>query len=68
MTGPPRAPRYPRLVLCSGGIDSTYQLVKMMRETDDIIVVHRVHMINPEGRHGGGQSRRTTALSHVVPA
>lgn len=39
------------LIMLSGGVDSTYQLVKFLRETDDDIVVHHVHIINAERRH-----------------
>ena len=39
------------LVMFSGGIDSTYTLAKLLRETDDEILVHHIHLVNPEGRH-----------------
>lgn len=39
------------LVTLSGGIDSVYTLVKLLRETDDVILAHHVHMMNREGRH-----------------
>ena len=38
------------LVMLSGGIDSVYTLVKLLRETDDIVLAHHVDMINEEGR------------------
>lgn len=39
------------LVLFSGGIDSTYSLIKLLSESDDEIVAHHVHLRNREGRH-----------------
>lgn len=39
------------LVMLSGGIDSLYTLVKLLKETDDQILVHHIHMINDETRH-----------------
>lgn len=35
----------------SSGVDSTYTLVKLLRETDDTIYAHHIHMINQENRH-----------------
>ena len=43
--------RYTKLILLSGGIDSTYLLAHTLRETQDRVVVHHVHLINTEGRH-----------------
>lgn len=39
------------LVMLSGGIDSTYALVKLLRETEDDVIVHHIHLVNREGRH-----------------
>lgn len=39
------------IVMFSGGIDSTYTLVRMLRETNDQIVVHHIHFINNEDRY-----------------
>ena len=39
------------LILFSGGIDSTYVLAQKLRETDDTIIAHHVHMVNFENRH-----------------
>ena len=39
------------LVMLSGGIDSTYGLVRLLRESDDDIVAHHIHFINVERRH-----------------
>lgn len=39
------------LIMFSGGVDSTYQLVKFLKETDDEILAHHVHFLNVEGRH-----------------
>ena len=40
------------LVMLSGGIDSVYTLVKLLRETDDRILAHHIDMINDERRWG----------------
>lgn len=40
------------LVMLSGGIDSVYTLVKLLRETDDRVLAHHVDMINDERRWG----------------
>ena len=44
--------RRPRttIVMFSGGIDSTYTLVKLLKETDDEILAHHIHLVNPERR------------------
>lgn len=39
------------LVLFSGGVESTYVLAKLLRETEDEVIAHHVHLINLEGRH-----------------
>ncbi|MEH6528132.1 MAG: hypothetical protein V7723_18855 [Sneathiella sp.] len=39
------------LVMLSSGLDSLYALVKILTETDDIVLVHHVHIINNENRH-----------------
>ncbi|GAB5469401.1 MAG: hypothetical protein Kilf2KO_24310 [Rhodospirillales bacterium] len=38
------------LVMLSGGIDSVYTLVKLLRETDDTILAHHIDLVNDEGR------------------
>lgn len=38
------------LVMLSGGIDSVYSLVKLLKETKDEILVHHVDLINQEDR------------------
>lgn len=38
------------LVMWSGGIDSTYTLAKMLKETDHEIFAHHIHFVNAEGR------------------
>ncbi|MEH6528134.1 MAG: hypothetical protein V7723_18865 [Sneathiella sp.] len=38
------------LVMLSGGIDSVYVLAKILKETDDIVIAHHIHMVNGEGR------------------
>ena len=39
------------LIMLSGGLDSTYLLKKALTESDDDVLVHHVHLINPEERH-----------------
>jgi hypothetical protein len=39
------------LVMLSGGIDSTYVLVKLLRETTDQVLVHHAHLVTDTGRH-----------------
>jgi len=39
------------LLMLSGGVDSTYTLVKLLTETTDIVLAHHVHLLNREGRH-----------------
>ena len=34
------------LVMFSGGIDSTHSLVELLRETDDEVLVHHIHLVN----------------------
>ncbi len=40
------------LVLFSGGIDSTYSLVRLLRETRDLVYAHHVHFIDPRQQPG----------------
>ncbi len=39
------------LLMLSGGIDCAYALHKLLRETDDEVVVHHVHFVTDQGRH-----------------
>ncbi|USG59736.1 hypothetical protein NBZ79_11160 [Sneathiella marina] len=39
------------IVPLSGGIDSVYVLEKLLKETDDIILAHHIHLLNQDGRH-----------------
>ena len=39
------------IVMFSGGIDSTYTLVRLLKETTDDLLVHHIHFINTEDRH-----------------
>lgn len=39
------------LVMLSGGLDSTYVLYKLLRESDDEVLVHHVHLLTNLGRH-----------------
>lgn len=39
------------LVMLSGGVDSAYALAKVLRESDDLVIAHHVHLVNREGRH-----------------
>jgi len=38
------------LVVLSGGIDSVYVLAKMLKDTEDEVLAHHIHMANVEGR------------------
>lgn len=51
MTKRPKKPKFTRLIMLSGGIDSTFLLAQALRETEDLVLVHHVHLINLEGRH-----------------
>ena len=42
--------RKTRLISLSGGFDSTFLLAKCLRETDDVVVAHHVHLKNSENR------------------
>lgn len=50
MPVPAHAPTRSTLVMFSGGVDSTYLLVKLLRETDDEVLAHHIHFFNAEGR------------------
>ena len=39
------------LVMLSGGIDSAYALYKVLKETDDEVLVHHIHLVTDLGRH-----------------
>ena len=39
------------LIMLSGGVDSTYLLAKFLKETDDEVIAHHIHLLNVEGRH-----------------
>ena len=39
------------LIMLSGGIDSTYQLVRMLRDSEDEVLAHHVHFATNLGRH-----------------
>ena len=39
------------LVMFSGGVDSTYVLLKLLCETRDEVFAHHIHLVNYEGRH-----------------
>ena len=39
------------LVMLSGGIDSAYARHKLLRETDDEVIAHHIHLITDHGRH-----------------
>ena len=40
-----------KLIMWSGGIDSTYVLAKALKDTDDEIFAHHIHLVNRENRH-----------------
>lgn len=54
------------LVMFSSGIDSAYTLVKLLRETDDDIYAHHVHMVNVEGRHEVEARRSRAIVEHCT--
>ena len=39
------------LVMLSGGIDSTYVLARLLKDSDDEVLAHHVHFINNSRRH-----------------
>ncbi|MDF2235900.1 hypothetical protein P2H44_25400 [Albimonas sp. CAU 1670] len=39
------------LVMLSGGIDSVWTLMRLLRDTGDTVYAHHVHFLNEEGRH-----------------
>jgi hypothetical protein len=39
------------LLMLSGGVDSTYLLAKLLKETDDRLVVHHIHLLTNSKRH-----------------
>lgn len=39
------------IVMLSGGVDSVYVLAKLLKETDDLILAHHIHLVNAEGRY-----------------
>lgn len=53
------------LVMLSGGIDSTYSLVRLLRESDDDIVAHHIHFINVERRHEAEAVACRRILDHL---
>lgn len=63
---PKPARRRATLVMFSSGVDSTYALVKLLRETDDEIFAHHVHFINEEGRHKVEAERARRIAEHCT--
>jgi hypothetical protein len=58
------------LVTWSGGLDSTYGLVRVLRETDDEIFVHHIHRFAPhDDKNDPAQSCRyeATAVGRMLP-
>jgi 7-cyano-7-deazaguanine synthase in queuosine biosynthesis len=51
------------LVLCSGGLDSTTALVKLLKETDDEIHCHHIFYYTNEGR---GEAEKE-AIEKIIP-
>ncbi len=39
------------LLMFSGGIDSLYSLYQVLHDTDDVLWVHHINLVNREGRH-----------------
>ena len=48
-----RVPKVKSLVVWSGGLDSTYSLVRLLKETDDNVFAHHIHF---KGRNDSGES------------
>lgn len=62
----PQTSRRATLVMFSSGVDSTYALVKLLRETDDEIFAHHVHFINEESRHQVEAERARRIVRHCI--
>lgn len=62
-----RPRRRATLVMFSAGVDSTYTLVKLLRETGDEVFAHHVHFINEEGRHEA-EAARARAITRYCAA
>lgn len=54
------------LVMFSSGVDSTYALVKLLRETNDEVFAHHVHFINEENRHQVEAERSRALVKHLT--
>jgi len=50
-----------RLLMFSGGLDSTYVLKKFLTETDGVICVHHIHLANPD-RRGEAETKACQAI------
>jgi hypothetical protein len=51
------------VVMLSGGMDSVATLVKLLKETDDEIMVHHIKLVNNENRHHA----EALAVRKIVP-
>lgn len=63
-------PRRKLLVTWSGGLDSTYGLVRVLRETDDEVFVHHIHRFAPhDGKSTAAQScaYEAVAITRMLP-
>jgi len=52
------------LMMFSGGIDSTYSLVRLLNETQDEVLVHHVHLVTNTNRHVAEQSACAKIVEH----
>lgn len=57
--------RQTTLVMLSGGIDSVYVLARLLRESEDEIIAHHIHFINPEGRDRAEKMACERIVTHL---
>jgi hypothetical protein len=58
----PRSARI-NIVMLSGGYDSTAVLCHALKNTEDLVIAHHVHLINKQGRH----TAEKQAIQRIVP-
>lgn len=57
--------RQSTLVMLSGGIDSVYVLARLLHDSDDEIIAHHIHFINPEGRDRAEKMACERIVAHL---
>ena len=58
------------LVMWNGGLDSTYTLVRLLRETDDEVIAHHVRYLRARPSSGGADSQsayQAGAVAELIP-